>query len=638
MSLARSPRLQVALVQQGYWHMALESIPLAAGYLKAAAISDPRLSDTVDVAIHSFDGSQSARAMAEALLIDGPPDVLAFSVTAWNYHSFGAVAETYRQMRPDGWVIWGGNHVAHQASRAFRVYPDVDVVVDGEGEFVFADLLAARLAGESPNALDAIDGIAFKREGGELVQTIPRARIHDLNQLPSPFLTGAIPLANSDGDFRYEAALMETNRGCPYSCGFCYWGGAIGQKVRRFSRERLREEVELIASMKVETLALCDANFGMLPTDVDFVTDLIEIKRRYGYPQALESSWAKNKSEVFYEVVDRLHEAGLRTTFTFSLQSLDDQVLRHAGRRNMPINRWEELASYLDEKGVVCNAELIWGLPGETAESFLAGYDELAGRISQISVYPLMLMPNTDYWDRREEFGFVATRGDQNDFEFPIAHNTMSIRDNQRIQRFMFGARVLAEASFFREIFRALKVLADLSQSEVLLSIADFFDDCDHPDARFLQWDGTRVVDGDAVSEALRNIYSSSAVPDLFDRWWDERIAHRVPDDYRLLAREIFRYDQLTRQVYDAEPVALPREQVEGVDMYVKQGVEFEFDMEQVVAHTRVGRVPSTERQPTVVDIHLQTGFHEHVDSHDVVLGYAGRLVSSRAQVEPALS
>jgi radical SAM C-methyltransferase len=637
MSSPRS-KLQVALVQQGYWHMPLESIPLAAGYLKAAAMADPRLTDEVDIEIHSFDGSRSAISMAEQLLRIRPPDVLAFSVTAWNYHSFGAVADTYRQMRPDGWVIWGGNHVAHQAKRAFHLYPAVDVVVDGEGELVFSDLLASRLEDRSPHELEAIDGIAFKREDGAVVQTTPRGRIQDLAEIPSPFLTGAIPLANKNGGFRYEAALMETNRGCPYSCAFCYWGGAIGQKVRRFPRERLREEVELLASLKVETLALCDANFGMLPTDIDFVTDLVEIKRRYGYPHALESSWAKNKSDVFYEVVEKLTEARLRTTFTFSLQTLDDNVLSLAGRRNMPINQWEELAAWLDEKGVVCNAELIWGMPGETPESFLAGYDELARRISQISVYPLMLMPNTEYWNRRDELGFVATRGDGNDFEFPIAHNTMSVQDNQRIQRFMFGARVLAEASFFREIFRALRVLAGLSQSEVLLSIADFFDACDHPDARFLQWDGTRVMDGDAVSEALRNLYSSPAAVELFDRWWDEQIEHRIPAERRRLARQIFRYDQITRQIYDADEVALPREQVEGIEVYVKSDVEFEFDMPKVLSDIRMGRIPSMESHATVVDIHFRAGFHEHVDSHDVVLGYVGTLIASQPAAEPVLS
>lgn len=620
--------LRVALVQQGYWHMALESLPLACGYLKAAAMADPRLEGEVDIEIHSFDGSRSSLEMAADLLLDGPPDVLAFSVTAWNYHSLGAVAETYRQMRPEGLVIWGGNHVAHQGARVFRLYPDVDIVVDGEGELVFADLLAAHLEGRSPRELDDIGGITFRREDREVVETQQRERIYDLDQVPSPFLSGAIPLAAADGSFRYEAALMETNRGCPYHCAFCYWGGAINQKVRSFSRERLREEVEMIASLKVETLALCDANFGMLPADVDFVSDLIDIKRRYGYPKALESSWAKNKSDVFYEVVNRLYEGGLRTTFTFSLQSLDEEVLRDAGRRNMPINRWVELANWLDEKGVVCNAELIWGMPGETPESFLKGYDELAERVSQISVYPLMLMPNTDYWNRREEFGFVATRGDQNDFEFPIAHNTMSVRDNQQMQRFMFGARVLAEASFFHQIFRALKVLADLPQSLVLLSIADYFDASDHPDAAFLRWEGSRVVDGDAVSAALRNLYGSPEIPGLFEQWWEERIEPTVPVERRRLAREVLRYDQLTRQIYDIEDVSLPVTVVDGVEVYVREAVEFDFDMPQVIADIRTGSTPSVEPSPTVFDIHLQTGFNEHVDSHDVVIGYVGRLVS----------
>ena len=51
-----------------------------------------------------------------------------------------------------------------------------------------------------------------------------------------PFLTGAIPMVDAAGNFLYDVGMLETNRGCPYSCSFCYWGGATGQKVRSFSR------------------------------------------------------------------------------------------------------------------------------------------------------------------------------------------------------------------------------------------------------------------------------------------------------------------------------------------------------------------------------------------------------------------
>ena len=59
----------------------------------------------------------------------------------------------------------------------------------------------------------------------------------------------------------------------------------------------------------------------------DFVDDLIEIRERYGFPRALETSWAKNKSKVFYNIVRRMKQAGLRSSFTLALQTLSDDVL-----------------------------------------------------------------------------------------------------------------------------------------------------------------------------------------------------------------------------------------------------------------------------------------------------------------------
>jgi hypothetical protein len=75
-----------------------------------------------------------------------------------------------------------------------------------------------------------------------LITTPQPPRIADLSEISSPILSGSIPLVDVHGEFRYDVALMETNRGCPYNCAFCYWGGATGQKVRTFPRERLQQE------------------------------------------------------------------------------------------------------------------------------------------------------------------------------------------------------------------------------------------------------------------------------------------------------------------------------------------------------------------------------------------------------------
>src|ERR1019366_1123047 len=133
------------LVQQGVWDMPKESMPLAAGYLKAAALADEEIRSEMDVQIFNFGGGKTLTAMAETMFSQGAPDILAFSVFGWNYRSFGSLAEAFKQIRPNGWVIFGGTHVANQGQRTFRQFPDVDVVVNGEGDFIFRELLRAHL-------------------------------------------------------------------------------------------------------------------------------------------------------------------------------------------------------------------------------------------------------------------------------------------------------------------------------------------------------------------------------------------------------------------------------------------------------------------------------------------------------------
>jgi len=378
-------KARVWLVQKGVWDMPKESMPLAVGYLKAAALANETIRENMQLEIFNFDGGDGQIAMANALFSQSIPDVMAFSVLGWNYRMFGTLAETFKQINPAGWVIFGGNHVANQAERVMRDYPMVDVVVNCEGEFVFRDLLLEYLQGRSKHDLSAISGISYLDEAGRLVTTTEPPRIHDLSDVPSPILSGTIPLLDAAGDFRYDVGLMETSRGCPYSCAFCFWGGAVGQKLRVFPRERLREELEVLAFYKAPGIALCDSNFGMLKSDLEFVEDLVHTREKFGYPRTLITSWAKNKSANFYNIVKTLKENDMHSSFTLALQTLNDTALTLMKRRNMRVNEWEELVAWLDEQGLECYAEMIWGAPGDTFTLFLEGYDRLARRVPRIA-------------------------------------------------------------------------------------------------------------------------------------------------------------------------------------------------------------------------------------------------------------
>ena len=98
-------------------------MPLALGYLKAYAQKDEAIKKTVDFRIFNYRGADQPIRMVPEVLIAEPPDILACSVFGWNFRNFGQLATTFRQIKPAGWTIFGGTHVAMQAKRVFACIP-----------------------------------------------------------------------------------------------------------------------------------------------------------------------------------------------------------------------------------------------------------------------------------------------------------------------------------------------------------------------------------------------------------------------------------------------------------------------------------------------------------------------------------
>ncbi len=622
-------KVRVCLVDQGVWKMATVSMPLSLGYIKATAHADPGLRAATDIQIRAFRGSATAPEIARALFSEAPPDILAFSVFGWNQYRFAAVAETYRQVKPDGWIVFGGTHVANQAERLCRIHPEIDVVANGEGELIFRDLLHAYLAGKRKDELDHIQGISFQRDG-RVVTTPERPRIANLDDIPSPFLEGILPFRDRFGKAIYGVALLETNRGCPYKCAFCYWGGAIGQKVRAFSRDRLREEVKLFARERVQTIALCDANLGMLPADETFVDDVISVKERHGYPLNIEASWAKNKSERFYRIVKKMKQAGLKSSFTLSLQSLDEKVLEKLHRDNMKLNEFEDLARWLRAEGLDTYAELIWGLPGETPGTFIEGYDRISEFTSKIATYPHLLLPNTDFHQSRARHGLITVRHEEFDFEYVIGHHDLTIDENAALHQVLFWARVVAENAIFRNIWIPLRKLASIKQSRVLKSLDAWAERQTDDLVRGLfecREEMVRTMDSARVHSGIRYFYYQHALGERLESWWREEILPEVPAPLRPFFTELFRYELLTLPIPEDSNLAAGLKTVRLGDheYFEREAAGFHFDMPALLRAIDAG-VPCdlSEGAPRSETFHYRVGFAGYIDSHELMMLYSG--------------
>lgn len=367
------------------------------GYLQAAAEADPEVAARCAFQRHALlaRGRWFEPACEELLAALDDPLVVAFTIYFWNRAQSLELARRVKERWPRCRVVAGGNDVSYQQDALFAEAPWVDVLVHGEGELRFVDLLRSFL--HDGEGLASIDGITYwSGRGGDRrpVTTRPAARIADLSTVPSPL--SVYP----DAELAATTLLVyETNRGCPYSCAFCYWGGATNSKVRQFPMERIAADLDRAVRLASPTmmLALADANFGILPRDVEIARMLVTICERYGKKLDFFVTWAKNCNKRILETAALLRDGGLLAPVTLSTQSFSPTVLDLAQRSNIRLDNFRRLQAEFRKLGIPTYTDLIWGMPGETYDSFLAGVEETLAAGGAPVMFPLLLLNNTDY-------------------------------------------------------------------------------------------------------------------------------------------------------------------------------------------------------------------------------------------------
>lgn len=342
------------------------------------------------------------------------PSVVGFSVSMWNEHLSLQVAKAVKSKFPDCLIVFGGPHIPHHAEEYFHQYPFIDIGVRSEGEETFRDILVRFL---ETRDFCGIPGISYRdpKTGGCVRNSIERSQSKDLDIYPSPYLNGYFDsLIEEYPDIRFQA-IIETNRGCPFPCAFCFWGqGGLSRKYRFHSLERVQQMINWCGENKIEYLFNADSNFGMHPRDYQISEFLVEAKKKYGYPDKFRTCFGKNTDEKIYNVAKLLHAHNLEKGITLARQSNDEVTLKNINRQNIKLETYKTLQIKFNESNIPVYTELILGLPGETYESWLRGIDDIleSGIKNQLFVYHAQVYPNTDFGDKayQEKFKIETTR------------------------------------------------------------------------------------------------------------------------------------------------------------------------------------------------------------------------------------
>jgi hypothetical protein len=366
------------------------NIPLAAGFLASALdlavarevsveILEPGIADVFGDA--ALIGEVAARR----------PSVLALTLYVWNVERSLYLAANLKRRLPGIKVLIGGPEVTAD-NRWVLEHPAVDAGIIGEGESRIAAMVEALLGDREPLAVPG----AFFRDGSGLRINTEPAPPWDLASCPYPYLTGGIS-PSLDGTI-----FLESVRGCPFRCGYCYYHKAF-KDLRPHPADVMEEVLDFayVPGSKVRSIYLMDPTFNA----------------RKGFRRLLRSMCARRSmpfptlhTELRADLltpddVELLARAGL-TSAEVGLQTINPEALAKAGRSGDPEKTAAGVA-LLKNSAIEVTTGIILGLPGDAPEWFSKTLSWLKEREAYSVVHPFLLsvLPGTDFRQRSQSLG-----------------------------------------------------------------------------------------------------------------------------------------------------------------------------------------------------------------------------------------
>jgi len=368
-------------------------LPYSCATLKAYANQEPSIKMNVDwqqpFLSLAIDGIQK---MFERVV---EPDILALSCYLWNFKRTIKLTRLVKEKYPKCLILTGGPYVPNYGKNRFKNFPYTDVLIHGEGEITFQEILLQILSGDFN--WRKVQGITFK-EGKEEITTSNSGKLipGDIDY-PSPYLLGYLEENERELESRNieKTCILETNRGCSHvnaKCIYCYGGNShIG--FRLFDWDRVCKEIEYIGP-RMDNVIFTDSNFGALPRDIEIIRKIEEQISQHKKIKYCHVTHSKNTDE---KTNDRLIEITKilesRNSFKEGV-SLSFQTLSRKASKSF-ITKFSEIQGILNAKGAIHTVELLVGLPEETLDSILDLCETiLDGFPLDIKCYGLTKTPN----------------------------------------------------------------------------------------------------------------------------------------------------------------------------------------------------------------------------------------------------
>jgi hypothetical protein len=336
------------------------NIPMAAACLKQAAHTIENV--TIDILQESTASYLGDSALIR-LLMEKKPDIVGFSLFNWNIERSIHIAQKLKDAYALK-VVFGGPEVTPDNS--LKGLEVADFLVFGEGESIFQKLLM------DDSLWDLKKGTGFTENRFQSEQ--------------SPYVAGLLEPSVS------RLMYLETQRGCPFRCGFCYYNKSMKQMTSA-AEEVVIEAVNWAIHQQVDELCILDPSLNSRP-------DLSSLLRKIGKintNQNIIISGETRAEQIDKNMADLFLHAGF-SMFEIGLQSTNPKTLELMNRRT-DLSRFLKGTTLLKEREILPRIDLIVGLPGDTLDTFKQSADFIVKHdlFDDIMVFPLSVLPGTDF-------------------------------------------------------------------------------------------------------------------------------------------------------------------------------------------------------------------------------------------------
>jgi radical SAM superfamily enzyme YgiQ (UPF0313 family) len=297
--------------------------------------------------IVEFDIHQRPSDIVEALLARNP-SIIGFGVYIWNTSPTAEVIAILKRVRPDVTIVLGGPEVSYETAEQ-EIVRLADHVITGEADLKFAEVCRDLL----------------ERRPVALPKIIP-AELPDFSRLVLPYDLYA------DDDIAHRIIYVEASRGCPFTCEFCL--SSLDIPVRQVPLSALFEQLQRLLDRGVRQFKFVDRTFNLNVSASKAILEFFLERHRPGHFFHFEMV-PDRLPEALREVIAKFPHGALQ--FEVGVQTFNEEVGALIKRRQNYQRLDENFRFLRNQTGVHIHADLIVGLPGETLESFAAGFDRL---------------------------------------------------------------------------------------------------------------------------------------------------------------------------------------------------------------------------------------------------------------------